>query len=117
MTFNELLKIIKDNNIPEDVTLMSDSGWECGETDMDGVYYNDALNIIIFTQRTHLLDILYRYRKFPEEGVWRILSEDKHNKKYYEDYCVFKDILNTSNDFTLNDVEKVIKQKIEEMGE
>jgi hypothetical protein len=116
MTFTELSKIIKDNNIPEDVRLMSDSGWECGETDMDGVYYNDALNIIIFTQTTNLGDIYYRYCKFPEEGVWKILSKDKHNKKYYEEHHPYKAILNVY-DFTLNDVEKVIKQKIEEMGE
>ena len=49
MTFAELSKLLSDNNIPEDVVLMSDSGWECGETDMDGVYYNDFLNMIIFS--------------------------------------------------------------------
>ena len=43
-------KLIKKYNIPEDVHLMSDSGWECEETEMCGVYYNKAKNLIIFTQ-------------------------------------------------------------------
>lgn len=50
MTFSKLQKIIENNNIPTDVELKSDSGWECGPTDMDGVYYNQSLNEITFTQ-------------------------------------------------------------------
>ena len=50
MTFKKLQKLIKQYNIKEDVKLMSDSGWEVDETEMDGVYYNEKLNIIIFTQ-------------------------------------------------------------------
>ena len=49
MTFEQLQKIISDNNIPHDVKLLSDSGWECGFTDMDGVFYNRKENHIIFT--------------------------------------------------------------------
>lgn len=56
MTFAELNKIIEDNNIPHDVKLMSDSGWECGATDMDGVYYNREKNEIVFTQQTQTID-------------------------------------------------------------
>ena len=50
MTFATLQKIIADNDIPDDVHLMSDSGWECSATDMDGVYYNKRENTIVFTQ-------------------------------------------------------------------
>ena len=56
MTFAELNKIIEENNIPHDVKLMSDSGWECSATDMDGVYYNKEKNEIVFTQKTQELD-------------------------------------------------------------
>lgn len=56
MTFAELNKIIEDNNIPHDVKLMSDSGWECSATDMDGVYYNREKNEIVFTQSTKMID-------------------------------------------------------------
>lgn len=50
MTFNQLSKIIKQNHIPKNVHLLSDSGWECCETEMDGVYYNKNENVIVFTQ-------------------------------------------------------------------
>ena len=56
MTFAELNKIIEENNIPHDVKLMSDSGWECDATDMDGVYYNKEKNEIVFTQSTKTID-------------------------------------------------------------
>lgn len=74
MTFKKLTKIIIDNNISEDVELQSDSGWECGETDMDGVYYNKKENLIIFTQ---------------EENEYQSYSRDKDfvglNKKEVEE--------------------------------
>ncbi len=50
MKLKELYEIIKKNSIPEDAILLSDSGWECGTTDMDGIYYNKKENIIVFTQ-------------------------------------------------------------------
>lgn len=50
MTFELLNKIIAENNIPSNVKLLSNSGWECDATDMDGVYYNKKSNIIVFTQ-------------------------------------------------------------------
>ena len=50
MKLNKLLELINKHNIPDDVLIQSDSGWECGATDMDGVYYNRKLNVIVFTQ-------------------------------------------------------------------
>lgn len=50
MRFNQLQEIIKKNNIPENVLLRSDSGWECDATEMDGAYYNQMKNEIVFTQ-------------------------------------------------------------------
>ena len=50
MKLNNLLKLIDKHNIPNYVLLQSDSGWECGATDMDGVHYNRKLNVIVFTQ-------------------------------------------------------------------
>ena len=50
MKLNNLLKLINKHNIPDDVLLRSDSGWECDATDMDGVYYNRKLNVMVFTQ-------------------------------------------------------------------
>lgn len=50
MTFELLNKLIEENDIPKDVHLQSDSGWECDETEMDGVWYNRETNTMIFTQ-------------------------------------------------------------------
>lgn len=50
MTFGRLCEIIKDNGIPDDVHLTSDSGWECEATEMDGIFYNEEKNEIVFTQ-------------------------------------------------------------------
>ena len=50
MTYKHLSDIIEKNNIPEEVRLMSDSGWECNETEMNGVWYSRKDNRIIFTQ-------------------------------------------------------------------
>lgn len=50
MTFEQLTNIIKKHKIPKNVHLMSDSGWECDATEMDGVYYNKERNLIVFTQ-------------------------------------------------------------------
>ena len=62
MTVKELKQILTTNNIPEDARLMSDSGWECCATDMDGVYYNPKENIVVFTQEEDYSD----YCKKPE---------------------------------------------------
>ena len=40
MTMELLSRILKENKIPENVHFMSDSGWECDPTEMDGVFYN-----------------------------------------------------------------------------
>lgn len=47
MTVDELFSIFRQNDIPNDAVLMSDSGWECCATDMDGVYYNKLKNMEI----------------------------------------------------------------------
>ena len=49
MTVGEMLKIFKQYNIHNDAVLMSDSGWECWATDMDGIYYNKTTNTVVFT--------------------------------------------------------------------
>lgn len=70
MTFNLLYKIIKENNISEDVKLMSNSGWECDATEMNGVYYCAEENTIVFTQTKDIYG-LTRYSKDPK---WKCLN-------------------------------------------
>lgn len=50
MTFELLNQIIEENHIPHNVRLTSDSSWECGPTEMDGVFYNASENNLVFTQ-------------------------------------------------------------------
>ena len=50
MTLDKLKTLCAIHRIPSSVKLLSDSGWECDETEMDGVYYNRDKNVIIFTQ-------------------------------------------------------------------
>lgn len=50
MTFKKLKELIEKYEISEDVVLRSDSGWECGPTDIGGVWYSWKNNEIILTQ-------------------------------------------------------------------
>lgn len=50
MLFNKLKEIIDDNSIPYDVELLSDSGWECNETEIGSIYYNKEDNTIVLKQ-------------------------------------------------------------------
>lgn len=56
MTFEKLSQIIEENNISHDVQLQSDSGWECCETEMDGVYYDSKENRLVFTRQGTVYD-------------------------------------------------------------
>lgn len=71
MTVEKLQKIIEDNNIPKDAVLESDSGWECGPTDMNGIYYSESKNTLVFTQRCSKYEYSY-HRK----GDWKALVDE-----------------------------------------
>lgn len=67
MTISNLIQIIEEYKIPKDTKLLSDSGWECGATNMDGIYYNKNRKEIVFTQTGSKHD---RYYKNDE---WQLL--------------------------------------------
>lgn len=50
LTFEFLAEIIEKYRIPKNVHLVSDSGWECNESEMDRAYYNKITNTIVFSQ-------------------------------------------------------------------
>ena len=50
MEVRDFLAVLKEHNIPEDVKILSDSGWECGATDIEAVYYNKKENYITLVQ-------------------------------------------------------------------
>ena len=76
LTFKELNNIIEKYNIPKDVILMSDSGWECFATDMLGIYYNKTKNTIVFTQ------YFFNNPLYPNEEGWEKLYSDNIGQDY-----------------------------------
>lgn len=82
MTFNILNQIIEENDIPKDVHLQSDSGWECSETEMDGVWYNRSTNTIIFTQDGD------EYDNYADKADWECLFSS----------CGYVDLMNKKED-------------------
>lgn len=64
MTTSELFNIIKKYNIPANAILVSDSGWECSATNMDGVYYDKTGNTVVFTQEFDKHDKYYNSPKW-----------------------------------------------------
>lgn len=74
MTFEILSKLIDKYNIPKNVHLLSDSGWECDATEMCGVYYNEKQNVIIFTQE------ISEYERY-----------DKRNKNHIKGFIALND--------------------------
>lgn len=90
MTFEKLQQIIEENNIPHDVQLQSDSGWECCETEMDGVYYDAEENRLIFTQTGDVSD-----EWFCKNGVYILNGRNKKCqgcKHLSKVYCELKRI-------------------------
>lgn len=67
MTIQLLCQIIEENKIPKDVHIMSDSGWECGSTEMDGLFYHRKSNTIVFTQGE------CSDREYEKSDEWEIL--------------------------------------------
>lgn len=58
MTVGKLKEIFDTFQIPNNVILESDSGWECGPTDMDGIFYNKNKGVITFEQGNFKYDFL-----------------------------------------------------------
>ena len=71
MTAGELTNIFKQNNIPNDAILKSASVWECGATNMDGVYYNKLKNVVVFTQE------ISKYNRYYGSNDWIVCKCDK----------------------------------------
>lgn len=75
MTLQLLNELCEKNNIPKDVALLSDSGWECSETEMNGVWYNKDENTIIFTQQGD------EYDRYYCDDRWALIYSDEWDKE------------------------------------
>lgn len=78
MTLQKLNELCREQNIPKDVRLLSDSGWECGETEMDGVYYCEQSNVIVFTPGSSRFD--YEYENSSYGDFVRIDNREVNNE-------------------------------------
>ena len=50
LTVKDLIDIMKENNIPMDATITSDSGWECCATYVSTVFYDKNKNEVVLCQ-------------------------------------------------------------------
>lgn len=74
MKIGEFSKLIKDNNIPEDAIMLSDSGWECEPSCMDGIYYSESKNEIMITQEGD------KYDRYYGNEEWHLIHSIKNDK-------------------------------------
>ena len=82
MTLAKLKELCQQNNIPDDVELLSDSGWECSETNMDGVWYSKEANCIVFTQGEEV-DFLLE-----NDGKYYFEDKRREDGSEYEDFVL-----------------------------
>lgn len=75
LTLHDLIEICKEHNIPDDVRLLSDSGWECCETEVCGVWYSEIDNAIVLTNdsRKDVQDIIDE-----EAAMGQIITVDEY---------------------------------------
>lgn len=104
MTMELLSRILKENKIPENVHFMSDSGWECDPTEMDGVFYNRKNNTIVFTQ-SGCTD-----REYERSEDWEILYTPELIK--IEDFEVYPVSSLMSHGIT-----EIFKKELKEAGD
>lgn len=79
MTFAILKEIFEEHNIPSDAVLMSDSNWELDATHMDGVFYNEETNQVVFTQESEYED---KYNEAPWKSLYNknaLKSQEDNN--------------------------------------
>ena len=69
MTISELNDLCKRNNIKENVTILSDSRWECSESPVELVWYSEIDNVIVLTQN-------HQYEPYTiDDSSWHILTK------------------------------------------
>ena len=75
MTAKKLIDILKE--LPDNCKVMSNSGWECSPTDIEGVWYCETLNEVHFTQGGN----------FEDENGYDFTAGEWKNHKFKKIYC------------------------------
>ena len=68
MNIENFKKLIEKYNIPEDIILQSDTGWECGYSDLSSIAYNKKEKRIVFLSDDTLIIPYYHTKD------WQILE-------------------------------------------
>jgi hypothetical protein len=91
MTLEQLNKIMEEHNIPSDAKLMSDSECEYAATNMDGIYYNKAENILVFVQACSV-----GWTDYDESDDWELIygTKDKWDEDDEDDDWVEDEVWN-----------------------
>lgn len=50
LTIKDIIKAFKENNIPDDCTIVADTSWECDPVDMCELYYDEYDNLILLAE-------------------------------------------------------------------
>lgn len=50
ITVGVLIELLTSNGIDPKAAIMTDSGWECDETEVDAIYYNSKTNVLMLTR-------------------------------------------------------------------
>lgn len=74
MTFKKLCDLFKTSHIPSDVRLFSDSGWEYGAIDMDGIFYNETKKAVVFTR-----GLSFENASYASDSGWELIYYAKRD--------------------------------------
>ena len=67
LTIGVLIDIFINNQIDSNAAIMTDSGWECDETEVDMVYYNSKTNVVMLTRKYG------NYEAYEDSDDWKLL--------------------------------------------
>ena len=67
ITIGELIGIVVMGNIDSVAMIMTDSGWECSETEVDLVYYNAKTKVLMLTRKYG------NYDTYEESDDWKLV--------------------------------------------
>lgn len=62
-----LIGIFINNKIDSNAVIMTDSGWEHDETEVDMVYYNSKTNVVMLTRKYG------NYEVYEDSDDWKLL--------------------------------------------
>lgn len=82
MTYGELKYILDKNHIQDNTRFLSNSGWECDETEMNGIYYNPDKEEVWFTEGRWFSEI----KEYKNNGFFVLYPFYDENTREYKNF-------------------------------